>query len=131
MKGTLLLVDDEEDVLLVVTEFLIAQGYRVVTAASGRDAIERIEGATTPFDVAVIDWTLPDVAGGALVEHVREAQPDCAIIVTTGHSDEVLADTIFGVLADIVVRKPFTMRALAAQVESLLTSPMQEPCHDF
>ncbi|MES2639119.1 MAG: response regulator [Myxococcota bacterium] len=131
-KGTLLVVDDEEDVLGVVTEYLSAQGYRVVTASSGREAMESLRVATVPFDVAVIDWTLPDVAGDDLVQHIREVQPRCPILLTTGHSDDVLADAMFGDLVASIVRKPFTMRALATQVETLLLeSSMHEPCHDF
>jgi DNA-binding response OmpR family regulator len=131
-KGTLLIVDDEEDVLGIVTEYLRAQGYRVVTASSGREAIETLRVACVSFDVAVIDWTLPDVAGDDLVQHIREVQPCCPILITTGHSDDVLADAMFGDLAASIVRKPFTMRALAAHVEALLLeSGMHEPCHDF
>ena len=100
MPGTLLIVDDEEDVLGVLTEYLSTLGYRVVPAASGQDALEKLQ-AGTPFDVAVIDWTLPDIGGREVIQAVRERQPDCRIIVTTGHGAEVVNEAYAGVLVGI------------------------------
>ncbi len=119
MAGTLLIVDDEEDVLGVLTEYLTTLGYRVVPAASGHEALERLR-TTTRFDVAVVDWTLPDIGGKEVIQAVRERQPDCCIIVTTGHGAEVVNEAYAGVVGGSIVRKPFTMRTLSTRVAMLL-----------
>lgn len=120
MPRTLLIVDDEDDVLGVLTEYLSALGYHVVPASSGYDALEKIRTTPVPFDVAVVDWTLPDLGGREVIQAVRERQPDCQIIVTTGHGAEVVNEAYAGLLAGSIVRKPFTMRTLSMRVEMML-----------
>ena len=119
MMGNLLIVDDEEDVLGVLSEYLTTVGYRVTPAMSGREALERLHTAA-PFDVAVVDWTLPDICGKDVIQAIRERQPDCCIVVTTGHSAEVVNEAYAGVVAGSIVRKPFTMRTLSTRVAMLL-----------
>lgn len=125
MAGTLLIVDDEEDVLGVLTEYLSTLGYEVVPALSGHEALERLE-AGIRFDVAVVDWTLPDLTGKEVIEAVRERQPDCCIVVTTGHGAEVVNEAYAGLLTGSIVRKPFTMRTLSTRVALLLEKARNE-----
>lgn len=119
MAPSLLLVDDEEDLLEVLQEYLAAQGYRVVTAATGREALERLATAT-PFDVALVDWTLPDIGGREVVQAIRDRHPDCRVIVTTGHGAEVVNEAHAGPLDGNIVRKPFTMRTVSTRVAMML-----------
>jgi two-component system OmpR family response regulator len=119
MMGNLLIVDDEEDVLGVLAEYLTTIGYRVIPAATGREALEKLRTAA-PFDVAVVDWTLPDIGGKEVIQAIRERQPDCCIVVTTGHGAEVVNEAYAGVVAGSIVRKPFTMRTLSTRVAMLL-----------
>ena len=103
MAASLLLVDDEEDLLEVLQEYLTAQGCRVVTARTGREAVERL-GTSTPFDVALVDWSLPDIGGREVVQAIRERHPDCRVIVTTGHGAEVVSEGYGGQLGGNIVR---------------------------
>jgi DNA-binding response OmpR family regulator len=120
MLTTLLIVDDERNVLGVLTEYLSAQGYHVVPASSGSEALEKIRTAPVPFDVAVVDWSLPDLAGRDMIQAVREQQPDCRILVTTGHGADVVNEAYAGLAEGSILRKPFTMRNLAKRVELML-----------
>ena len=119
MSGTLLVVNDGEDVLDVMVEYLGALGYRVLPAGSGREAIARIEGPTR-FDLAVVDWSLPDLPGRDVVLALRRRQPDCAVIVTSGHAEEGVHDLQARHLGVQLVRKPYALRALALRIGLVL-----------
>jgi DNA-binding response OmpR family regulator len=120
MTGTLLIVDDEDDVLSILAEYLAAQGHRVVQAATASEALVQIRSGHDRFDVLIVDWTLPDLPGREVLAALREAQPGCGVIITTGHGDDVVSDASAGGGVGGVLRKPFTMRTLAVRVEMLL-----------
>ena len=125
MVGNLLIVDDEEDVLGVLSEYLSTLGYGVVAVASGREAVAHL-ASDARFDVAIIDWTLPDVGGRELIQVIRARQPSCRIIVTTGHGADVVNETNAGPFDGTIVRKPFTMRTLSMRVAMLLEKSRAE-----
>jgi DNA-binding response OmpR family regulator len=122
MRQRLLIVDDEIDVLGIVSEYLEALGYHVIGAMSGREALAQIERADGTISAAVIDWSLPDVSGREVIRSLRDRQPTCPVVVTTGHSADVVSDELAGQHATAVLRKPFTMRSLAVRVEALVAS---------
>lgn len=120
MRQVLLIVDDEIDVLGIVTEYLQALGYDVIGAMSGREALARIDEAEGPIAAAVVDWSLPDVSGREVIRRLRHRQPACPVVVTTGHAADVVGGELAGEPATTVLRKPFTMRSLAVRVEALV-----------
>ena len=120
MGKRVLLVDDEADVLGILSEYLGAVGFEVTALDSGRAARDAIVHAQEPFDVAVIDWGLPDISGRDVVLALDRCQPDCPILVTTGHGVDVVGDQIVGTQVNAVLRKPFTMQGLRLRIEALL-----------
>ena len=85
IAGTLLIVDDDATVRETLSEFFELSGMLVLTAAS---AAEARDTATVHLpDVIVLDLRLPDAAGLGLLDALRMDDPDCAIIVLTGHAD--------------------------------------------
>ena len=61
----LLVVDDEPEIREVVCEYLEGIGHHVDAAGSGKQAIEALAGTLLPYDVAIVDWTMPGIAGRA------------------------------------------------------------------
>jgi DNA-binding response OmpR family regulator len=120
MLRRLLLVDDDEDVLGIITEFLRSVGYDVVAAGSGRGARDLILDPNERFDGAVIDWGLPDLPGREVVLALGRHQPSCGVLVTTGHGDDVVSDAIVGTQVHGILRKPFTMQGLRMRLDALL-----------
>jgi CheY-like chemotaxis protein len=74
-KGAVLVVDDDEMILALVSHGLRAAGYQVTTAESGRQALERLTEAVP--DVIVSDVNVPDMDGFGLVRELRRDEP-CA-----------------------------------------------------
>jgi DNA-binding response OmpR family regulator len=112
-----LVVDDEPMVCEVVTAYLKRDGFRVETAADGKQALAAIERAVP--DLVVLDVMLPNIDGFDVLTRIRRMN-DVPIILLTARTEE--ADRVLGLElgADDYVVKPFSPRELAARVRSVL-----------
>lgn len=117
-KKRLLLVDDDPDILGILAEYLGALGHEVRVAASGREALEALRNEPA-FEVAVVDWSLPDVSGREVVSAIRSMGGDCVVLVTTGHGKDVVSDAYVGSLVAGILRKPYTLKGLAARISAV------------
>ena len=109
---TILLVEDDADVRAYAAEQLRALGYAVVEAASGEDALERLD-ALPPRSLLLTDVVMPGLGGLALASAALTRRPELRILFTTGYAEGIG-------LGDAVLPKPFDGRALAAKVRSVL-----------
>ncbi len=120
MAATILIVEDEEDVALLLRYNLEAEGFRVLSAASGDEAIEQIQ-QTVP-DLILLDWMLPGLSGIELCRRwrSREETARVPIIMITARGEE--AERVRGLAtgADDYVVKPFSVPELIARVNALL-----------
>jgi len=114
----ILVVDDEDLVREVVSDYLTRDGYRVVAAADAPGARELLDRHRP--DLAVLDIMLPGGDGLALVRELRAAGSTLPIILLTARGDEI--DRVMGLEfgADDYVTKPFSPRELVARVRSVL-----------
>jgi len=114
----ILVVDDEDLVREVVSDYLTRDGYRVVASADAQDARELLDRHRP--DLAVLDIMLPGGDGLTLVRELRAAGSALPIILLTARGDEI--DRIMGLElgADDYVTKPFSPRELVARVRSVL-----------
>jgi DNA-binding NtrC family response regulator len=84
MSATILIVDDDLLVLESLEDYLKQAGYRVVTASSAREAIEK--GRETPFDISLLDMKMPEMDGFQVAAMLRQLQPGLRIIIFTGYA---------------------------------------------
>lgn len=117
MTHTLLLVDDEAGVIDFMKSFLQQEGYHIVTAHTGIDALNKAK-ETNP-SLVVLDWMLPGMNGIDVCRELRKLGP-MGIIMVTARNEE--SDKIIGleVGADDYLTKPFSLRELAARIRSVL-----------
>ena len=115
--NTILVVDDEAIVLEVVSDYLRKEGFTVVTAADGEEALLRFQESRP--DLILLDLMLPRIDGIEVCRRIRSTS-NVPIIMVTAKSEET--DTIIGlgVGADDYVSKPFSPRELVARVKALL-----------
>lgn len=113
---SILVVDDEPEIQEVVTEFLESLGHHVDAFASGRQAIERLGQQLAPYDLAIVDWSMPGISGRDVVHEIRRRSPTTAIIVATGRID-LTPPPGMNPLEVSVIKKPFQLRVLAAALE--------------
>ena len=83
IEGRILLVDDEEQFLKVLSERLEVRGLKVNSVTSGEDALARVEEQN--FDVIVVDLAMPGIDGIETLRRLKEKDPDSEIIMLTGH----------------------------------------------
>jgi Response regulators consisting of a CheY-like receiver domain and a winged-helix DNA-binding domain len=117
MEPKLLLVEDEAGMLEEMQVYLQREGYRVLTARTGNEALAMAR--TQRPDLIVLDWMLPGKSGIDVCRELRQTS-QCGIIMVTARSDE--ADKIVGleIGADDYMTKPFSLRELASRIRALL-----------
>ncbi|MFH1495300.1 MAG: response regulator, partial [Pseudomonadota bacterium] len=85
MERTILLVDDEANILSALTRLLRPQGYRILRAGSGREGLELL--AQNEVGVIVSDQRMPEMTGVEFLHQVRELYPDTVRIVLSGYTE--------------------------------------------
>ena len=113
----ILLVDDEQSVQTLLSYPLRKEGYDVVPASTGREALERFRDAH--FDLVVLDVMLPELDGFDVCKELR-ARSSVPIIMLTAKTEEV--DKVLGLElgADDYITKPFSMREFSSRVKAVL-----------
>ncbi len=115
--GTILLVEDEEDIATLVRAYLEREGFRVVWAARGVEGLLALE--REEIRLAILDLQLPDADGFDLCRAIRETSR-LPIVLLTARDEEVDRVTGLELGADDYVAKPFSPRELVARVRAVL-----------
>lgn len=117
MSREVLVVDDNEKIVEVLTAYLEQEGFAVRTASDGPSAVAEVERAVP--DIALLDVMLPGINGIELTKRFQK-EHDLPVILITARSDEV--DRLIGleVGADDYVSKPFSPREVVARVRAVL-----------
>ncbi len=118
--GRILLVDDEPSILQLGREMLERQGYRVVTEAGGRDALERFKQDPGGFDLVITDMTMPGLRGDHLTTELLSLRPDLPVILTTGYSKLIPEERAKELGVRAFVMKPLTAYELGHAVQRAL-----------
>jgi DNA-binding response OmpR family regulator/cellulose synthase/poly-beta-1,6-N-acetylglucosamine synthase-like glycosyltransferase len=122
-KGAVLVVDDDEMILALVSHGLRAAGYDVTTAESGTQALQRLAEAVP--DVIVSDVNMPDMDGFSLVRELRQDEAlrslPLVFLTSRAEADDVVSG--LGLGADDYLTKPFSLPVLVARVEAKRLRP--------
>jgi two-component system, OmpR family, phosphate regulon response regulator PhoB len=118
---TILVVDDETTLRETLAESLVDEGFRVVTAADGRAAIEAFRRSSP--DLVLLDLMLPELSGIEVCRAIR-AESEVPILMLTARDSEL--DKVVGLElgADDYVTKPFSPRELLARIQAVLRRTM-------
>jgi PAS domain S-box-containing protein len=117
---TVLLVEDETVVRELVRDILAAQGYRVLAAQDGVEALQVAGEHEGPIHLLVTDVVMPRLSGKALADQLRSGRPEMRVLYTSGYTDDAIVH--HGVLDEGVafLSKPFELEALAHKVRDVL-----------
>lgn len=116
-KTTILVVDDEEYIRRLISRILDDGGYNVVTAASGKEALERL--ADSGINLVLLDIRMPDLDGFQTLELIRKRYT-IPVIMVTGVGEVTSVSDALSIGADDYVKKPFQARELIARIEAKL-----------
>src|SRR6185503_14665403 len=122
-KETILLVEDEGDVRALAREVLERQGYTVVEASDGLQAVGVYEKEGARVDLILTDVVMPRMSGREMVDRVRASRPDMRVLYMSGYTGDAIVR--HGVLdaSMLLLGKPFTPGALIAKVREVLDRP--------
>jgi two-component system cell cycle sensor histidine kinase/response regulator CckA len=123
----ILVVDDEAAVLEVIEKILIRQGYRVVTATDGAEAISAFGSRASEVRLLLTDSDMPIVGGKALIAALRRQNPDLPVVMISGAENQL--DEAFGLSAVTWLAKPFATETLMVTVcRALSEARSASPC---
>jgi DNA-binding response OmpR family regulator len=116
----LLVADDSETVLLMLQRRLEMEGYDVVTATDGVEALERLrELAPNEPDIILLDAMMPNMSGTEVLEEVRGKGSTVPIVMISAHLDAQEPDRMRSLGATDCIPKPFEWEDLIAKIEEL------------
>jgi two-component system cell cycle sensor histidine kinase/response regulator CckA len=112
---TILLVEDNRQVRELVAETLRADGYQVIAASGGPEALLASERHPGPIHIVLTDIAMPDMTGFSLAERLGRARPELSVLYMSGYAVSSGRRAGGGFL-----QKPFTIEELAAKVREIL-----------
>jgi CheY-like chemotaxis protein len=117
---TILMVEDEPSVRTIVSVMLSDQGYNVLVAGGGQEALAAVASSPVPIDLVLCDLIMPGMSGRETADRIRELQPGVKVLYMSGYTDdtEIRVGTLQPGTA--FLQKPFGGGALADGVRSLL-----------
>ncbi len=117
---TILLVDDEPLIIEVGGEILAALGYRVLTAASGQEAIDIYRRSQNRITLIIIDMIMPQMSGGELFDRLKRLNPSVKVLLSSGYSIDGQASEILNRGCDGFIQKPFGISQLSVKIREIL-----------
>jgi two-component system cell cycle sensor histidine kinase/response regulator CckA len=120
---TVLVVDDEPDVLRLVQSILTEEGYEVIPAKNADSAIKAFERLSRPLDLLLTDVVMPGMSGPMLVDHLLQAQPDLKVLFMSGYDDRQVVQRYVVEKGFRLLSKPFTVKHLRATIDAVIKMP--------
>jgi CheY-like chemotaxis protein len=118
---TILVVDDEEGVREVATQYLSSRGYQVLSAESGPQALEIAGAQTGRIHALVTDTVMPGMSGPALAKKLLEQRPETKVLFISGYAEDTSLLEDAQVRGDAFLQKPFGLDSLAEKLHALLS----------
>jgi CheY-like chemotaxis protein len=123
---TILLVEDEGAVRRATAEFLRLQGYNVIEAKDGLDALALAQEQRA-IHLVVSDVVMPRMSGGALAKEVARVRPGTQFLFVSGYAGKTILDHKVVDLETNFLQKPYTLRQLSSKIRRALDTPPPTP----
>ena len=117
---TILLVEDEAELLSSIAELLRQEGYTVLTARTGEESIEIYRARRDAISLLVTDVELPDVSGWDAFQKIRELDPDARALLVSGYLDSRMRARMLEGGAKGFLRKPYTLDGMLRAIREVL-----------
>ncbi|MCX6967019.1 MAG: response regulator [Verrucomicrobia bacterium] len=117
---TILVVDDEPEIVKVIETVLRQNGWNVVTASDGLEGVATFLHHSGEIRAVITDMVMPNLDGIGLIRSIRKLAPDLTILVSSGYSNEQSREALREMRVDGFLQKPFSARQIIAQMALLL-----------
>lgn len=118
--GTILVVEDENSVLVILDEILRKLGYQTLLAADGQRAVEVFKENSKTIDGVILDMRLPVLSARDAFFEMRKIKPEIRVLLTTGYGNNLEVQELIGLGIRGVLLKPFNIKEIEALVGELL-----------
>ncbi len=115
-----LVVDDEEEIRTVLSEYLKSHNYRVATAQNGREALERVQADST-LQIVLLDVSMPQMGGMEALSLIMSGDPHPNVIMMTAVADREVARQAMKIGAFDYILKPFNFAAIEASITACMS----------
>ena len=116
----ILLIEDEPDVADIASEMLAEEGYRVVIAHDGFEALKIYETMGKQIGLVILDYFLPVIDGDAVFEELRSINPQVNVVLSSGFAEQTKIASMLGQGLRGFIPKPYSREKLLEQVRSTL-----------
>ena len=120
---TILVVEDEDGIRSLIAEVLQRNGYTVLEASQGREALALVESRQGSIDLLVTDLVMPQMGGRELAEAIVASHPAIKVLYISGYPDKASAQGKAYPPGSALMEKPFAPEALARKVRKMLDAP--------
>ena len=125
-RGTILVVDDDENTCELMTTVLDRADFRVIQASGGAAAVKFYERHMDDIDGVVLDYTMPLISGAEVFDSIRSMRPDARIILVSGYAQARAAEDLMGRGLYGFLQKPFTPEDLVREAERMFAEVTAE-----
>ncbi|HNT34130.1 MAG TPA: PAS domain S-box protein, partial [bacterium] len=119
-KGTVLMVDDEEQIRTVVGKMIEKMGFTVVFATNGREAVEVFRAKATELAFVLLDLTMPEMSGEEVLAELNKIRHDVKVIATSGVSEQMARSRFEGMNLAGFIQKPYEYSELVSKIHSVV-----------
>lgn len=124
-RELILLIEDEAEVAELAAEMLAEEGYKVILAHDGFDALKIYERVGKQIGLVILDFFLPVMDGDAVFDELRALNPDINVVLSSGFAEQSKVSAMLGQGLSGFIPKPYTRQKLLAQVRSTLDAARQ------
>src|SRR3954463_11918611 len=121
---TILIIDDDRDMCLLLKRFLTRHGYDVIEAYNGKKALETLE--TVEPSLVMCDFRLEDMEGNVLLGKIKDKYPHLPVIIITGYSDIKIAVEVMKMGAYDYITKPLFPDEILVTIKKALETASKE-----
>jgi len=118
--GTILLVEDEKNMLDLLEKTLVRHGYQVLTAGDGETALNIYRRSKKAIDVVLLDIGLPKVAGRDVLRRIKNENPDVKVVIASGYLEPKLKSEIDRAGVKYFLSKPYRPDEVIRTLQSLI-----------
>ncbi len=119
-SGVVLITEDEDTIRALSRRILEREGYTVLEARDGREAVRVAAGYPSTIDLLITDMVMPNLGGSELFAHLRLLRPNLRVLFVSGYTDEEMIRRGLADAGSAFLQKPFTAKALAAAARESL-----------
>jgi len=118
MNGSVILIDDDEDILDLLSEYLLLEDFNII--GIGTDGLQAVNlYAEHKPDFVIMDIAMPNYDGLYGLEHIKKIDPNASIIVLTGNSDKLITQKIIQLSPTVILEKPYPVEKLVSLLKSI------------